>query len=131
MPEYKFAHVHLISVDPIKTAEFYENYLGARREAVRETPDGATNVDLNLGGIRLQIRHPRPKALQQTDSLTDCRLEHIALFTDDIDAAVNDLKANGVKFVQPIMHKPLHRLTFFIAPENVLVELMEPNKSPR
>jgi phosphotransferase system glucose/maltose/N-acetylglucosamine-specific IIC component len=78
--------------------------------------------------IQLQIRHPRPKALQQSDSLTECRLEHIALLTDDIDTSVNDLKANGVKFVQPIVQMPMHRLPFFIAPENVLVELMEPKK---
>ena len=128
MPEYKFAHVHLISLDPIKTAEFYENVLGARREAVQKTPDGATNVVLNLGGIRLQIRQPRPKALLQIDSATDCRLEHIALLTDDLDASVNDLKANGAEFVQATRQTPMGRVTFFIAPENVLVELMEPNK---
>jgi predicted enzyme related to lactoylglutathione lyase len=128
MPEYKFAHVHLISLDPIKTAEFYENVLGARREAVQKTPDGATNVVLNLGGTRLQIRQPRPKALLRIDSATDCRLEHIALLTDDLDASVNDLKANGIEFVQATRQTPMGRVTFFIAPENVLIELMEPNK---
>jgi catechol 2,3-dioxygenase-like lactoylglutathione lyase family enzyme len=128
MPEYKFAHVHLISQDPVKTAEFYESALGAKREAVRQTSDGSTNVDLDLGGTRLCIRQPRPKPLQQLDSSTECILEHIGLFTDDFDATVNDLKARGVKFVQEIKQLPTHRVTFFIAPENVLVELMESHK---
>jgi catechol 2,3-dioxygenase-like lactoylglutathione lyase family enzyme len=128
MPEYKFAHVHLISQDPLKTAEFYENVLGAKREGVRKTSDGATNVDLELGGTKLLIRQPRPKPLQQLDSSTECILEHIGLFTNDFDAAVNDLKAKGIKFVQEIKQLPTHRVTFFIAPENVLVELMEPHK---
>jgi catechol 2,3-dioxygenase-like lactoylglutathione lyase family enzyme len=128
MPEYKFFHVHLISQDPLKTADFYENVLGAKREAVRQTSDGSTNVNLDLGGTKLFIRQPRPKPLQQLDSSTDCILEHIGLFTDDFDASVNDLKARGVNFVQEIKQLPTHRVTFFIAPENVLVELMESHK---
>ena len=128
MTKYKFAHVHLISQDPVKTAEFYENVLGATREAVRQTSDGSTNVNLDLGGTKLFIRQPRPKPLQKLDSSTDCILEHIGLFTDDFDASVKDLKAKGVKFVQETKQLPTHRVTFFIAPENVLVELMESQK---
>ena len=129
MPEYRFAHVHLISADPIKTAEFYEKNLGAQREAVRKTADGCTNVDLNLGGTRLQIRQPRPKALLPRDfSPNEGGLEHIGLYTDDFDGSVNALKANGVLFVQEVRRMPTHDVAFFLAPENVLVELMSLNK---
>jgi hypothetical protein len=102
--------------------------LGAKRETVRKTSDGSTNANLDLGGTKLFIREPRPTPLQQLDSSTDCILEHIGLFADDFDTAVNDLKAKGVKFVQEIKQLPTHRVTFFIAPENVLVELMESPK---
>ena len=129
MPEYKFAHVHLISADPVKTAEFYEKNLGAQREAVRKTSDGCTNVDLHLGGVRLQIRQPRPKALLPTDfSPNEGGLEHIGLYTDDFDASVNGLKANGVHFVQEVRQLPTRKVTFFLAPDNVLVELMSSKK---
>lgn len=125
MPEYKFAHVHIISADPVKTAEFYEQNLGAQREAVRKTSDGCTNVDLDLGGTRLQIREPRPKALLPADcSPNGGGLEHIGLYTDDFEASINALKANGVQFVQEVRQLSTHKVTFFLAPEKVLVELM-------
>jgi len=125
MPKYKFAHVHVISVDPVKTAEFYEKNLGAKIEGVRKVSDGSTNVDLDLGGTKLLIRQPRQKALLPADySPNEGGVEHIGLYTDDIDASVNELKANDVPFVQEVRQLPTHKVAFFLAPENVLVELM-------
>jgi catechol 2,3-dioxygenase-like lactoylglutathione lyase family enzyme len=124
MANYWFDHVHLISPDPIKTAEFYERCLGATRGPVNKTPDGVMTLDLNLKGTIIKARQPRPKTLLPDSPLTG--LEHFAVQTDDIEGAVAELKAKGVKFLKEITQSfPGVRATFFVGPEGVLIELIE------
>ena len=127
MQDYYYDHVHLTSPDPLKTAEFYEKMFGAKRTNVRETPDGRTVVELNLNSSRILITHPLVKP-DPTPHLpgTSYGLEHFGLVTDNIEAAVAELKANGVKFRDEIREvRPGVKIAFVWAPENVLIELVE------
>jgi methylmalonyl-CoA/ethylmalonyl-CoA epimerase len=124
MANYWFDHVHVIGPDPMKTAEFYERFLSAKRGAVSKLPDGTITLDLDLKGTTIKVRQPRAKTLLPNSPLTG--LEHFALQTDDIEEAVAELKAKGVKFLKDITESfPGVKATFFVAPEGVLIELIE------
>ncbi|MFC1940938.1 VOC family protein [Chloroflexota bacterium] len=126
MPNYWFDHVHLISPDPIKTAEFYEKTFGAERGAISELSDGRTSVVLNLSGVAIRVMSPRTQPLVPSTSQTG--LEHFGIRTDDLEAAVAELKTKGVQVVQDVtVVRPGLKISFFLAPENVLVELLETN----
>ncbi|MFC2025099.1 VOC family protein [Chloroflexota bacterium] len=126
MPNYWFDHVHLLSPDPIKTAKFYEKTFGAKKVTVSELSDGRTSVELNLSGVAIRVMSPRTQPLVPNASPTG--LEHFGIRTDDLEAAVTELKTKGVQVVQDIkVVRPGLKISFVLAPENVLVELLETN----
>ena len=123
MPSYKLDHIHLNSPDPLKTAEFYEKALGAKRVSIGDIPGGRTIVDLDINGLTIKVTHPRAKP---ASFMTDYGLDHFGLITDDLEKAVGEFKAKGVKFVQEITEiRPGVKISFFLSPENVWVELVE------
>ena len=129
MPDYCHDHIHLVSPDPLKTAQFYEMMFNARRVGVREVGDGRTSVELDLNGSAVLITSPRAQ-LESTQSAleTGSGLEHFGVKTDNLEAAVADLKAKGVKFRDEIREvRSGVKISFLWAPENVLIELLERN----
>lgn len=127
MPQYFYDHVHIVSPDPLKTAEFYEKAFNAKRVSVQERPDGRTSVDLNLNGSRVLIINTTPGDRREGDAPRKYYgLEHFGVRTDNLDEAVKNLKAMGIQFVQDITApRPGARLSFLMAPDNVLIELFE------
>ena len=85
---YRFHHRHLIVADVAKAAAFYENTLGAKKVQEMEFR-GIPIVRLELDGLPLTIS-------QQIHAGVG---DHIGLAVDDFDAAVSELRANGVKFI--------------------------------
>ena len=127
MPNYWYDHIHLISPDPLRTAQFYESMFNAERVSTRELPDGRTSVELNLNGSRILLtqRPVQPESAFMR-SVTGSGLEHFGIRTDNLEAAVADLKAKGVQFRDEIrVIRPGVKISFLWAPENVLVELLE------
>jgi predicted enzyme related to lactoylglutathione lyase len=119
VPEYNYEHVHLISADPEKTADFYIRLLGAKQLASATLPGGMKMVRLDLGGSLIIISSSRVQPPVYG-------LDHFGLTTDDLDASVTELKAAGCKFrMEPTEIAPGTRIAFFWTPENVLIELVE------
>ena len=119
MPEYQLDHIHLMSPDPVKTAEFYEKAFGARRVNVSEMGEGRKNVSLDLSGITLLISQAREETVQNG-------LSHFGIRTDDLETAVKELKADGVQFTTEITQvRPDFKISFLTAPENVSIELQQ------
>lgn len=123
MPKYWYDHVHLMSPDVVKTAEFYEKHFGAIRVYLRELPGGAKSASLNLNGSRILIA-------QSSESIAAAvpagGLEHFGIRTDNLEAAVKTLKANGVKFRNEIVEiRPGVKIAYLWGPDNVLIELLE------
>jgi catechol 2,3-dioxygenase-like lactoylglutathione lyase family enzyme len=126
MPNYRFDHVHLISHNPLSTAEFYEKTFGAKRDSLNELPDGRILVSVALDGASIKVTNPRPEPLGPNILPDGCGLEHFGLRTDNIEEAAAELKANGVKCVQEIKTiNPSTRVAFFVSPEDILIELLE------
>ena len=126
MPNYWFDHVHLISPDALKTAQFYEKMFNAKRVRTRELADGRTSVELDINGSRVLIieRAAQPEPAP-TPSGAGYGLEHFGLRTDNLEAAVTELKAKGVQFKEEIREVPAGKVSFLWAPENVLIEILE------
>ncbi len=126
MPNYWFDHVQLVSPDPQKTADFYENTFGAKKNSSVDLPDGRTLRAVSIDGILINATSPRAKPLAPNTLPGGCGLEHFGLGTDNLIEAVAELKAIGLECAQEITAvSPTSRVAFFISPDNVLIELKE------
>ncbi len=127
MPNYWMDHVHLVSKDPVKTAGFYEKAFAAKKED-ETLPDGRLLLTRILGNdeVTIKISNPRPKPLAPNTLPDGCGLEHYGIQTDNIEAAVTELKAMGVEFVQDVTALPSGtRISFFLTPDGELIELLQ------
>lgn len=119
MPNYWFDHIHLMSPDPLSTAEFYEKTFGARQVAVRDLGNGRVSVNINLNGTTILVS-------KTSSDDAETGLIHFGIRTDNLDEAVDELKAKGVKFTRDITEvQPGFKISFLLAPESVPVELQE------
>ena len=128
MPNYWMEHVHLVSKDPLKTAEFYEKTFGAKMAERSTLYDGRILLSQLLDGdvVSIKISNPRDKPLSPNTLPDGCGLEHYGIQTDDIEAAVADLKGRGIRFVQDIIEQPSGvKVAFFLSPDDVLIELLQ------
>jgi len=127
MPSYGYDHIHLVSPDSLKTAEFYEKMFNAKRVSVTDSGGGRVSVVLDLNGSRLLIKSGNVKTETAPGSSEPAHgLEHFGIVTDDLETAVAELKAKGVKFRDEIREiRPGVKISFLWAPENVLIELLE------
>jgi len=128
MPKYWFDHVHLVSPDSVKTAEFYEKIFSAKNEGIHELADGRILASIGLDGASIKVTPPRAKPLVPNTLPGGCGLEHFGLRTDNLEEAVAELKAKGLNFVQDVTAiNPQTKIAFFLSPEDVLVEILEIN----
>ncbi|MFC2005316.1 VOC family protein [Chloroflexota bacterium] len=119
MPIYLLDHIHLMSPEPVKTAEFYEKMFAARRVSMRDEGDGRAMVKLDLNGITILIN-------QRTGANAQVGLVHFGIRTDNLDEAVATMKSDGVEFTQDIKEiRPDFKISFLKAPEDVSIELQE------
>jgi len=127
VPSYWYDHIHLVSPDAVKTAEFYEKMFNAKRVSVREATPGQVSVELSLNGSRVLIKTGNVRTEAAPGSEDPAHgIEHFGIKTDDLETAVAELKAKGVQFRDEIREiRPGVKISFLWAPENVLIELME------
>jgi lactoylglutathione lyase len=119
MPEYTFEHLHLISEDPQKTADFYVKYLGAQMINVITTPSGAKAVRLKIKDAMIIIS-PR----RTGNSFTG--LEHFGMITDNLNNSLSELQIAGCTLRGETQVMPNGtRIAFILTPENVMVELLQ------
>ncbi len=119
MADYWLDHIHLMSPDPLKTAEFYEKMFGASRVSARDEGDGRAMAKLDLNGITLLIS-------QRTGDDAQFGLVHFGIGTENLEKAVATMKADGVEFTTEVREvRPGFKISFLTAPEGVSIELQE------
>lgn len=124
MPNFQCDHFHLRSLDPDKSARFYEEMFGAKRLGTEENA-GKLRVVVELGGVRLFIEEV-PPGTHAAPEPPYLGLEHIGLAVSGIDAIVAELKKKGAEFVvEPRSPRPGTRIAFIRGPENVRIELVD------
>ncbi|MFH1381414.1 MAG: VOC family protein [Chloroflexota bacterium] len=119
MPKYWFDHIHLMSPDPVKTGEFYEQMFGAKK-VIRDLGKGRIIVEVDFNGTLILV--------SKAGDTTQPGLVHFGIATDNVEKSAAELKAKGVRFTQEVREvRPGFKMSFLLAPENVTVELQEGN----
>lgn len=135
-PAFSFDHVHLISPDPAKTAQWYVDILGATLTA-DTSAYGAPQIFLELGGATIIIRGQRAgeapvarKAMRpfaNYSSHDTWGIDHFGfMYKGDLAAFCEQLRAKGVTF--PVALKTGNNgslLCYIAAPDGVSIELMQ------
>lgn len=119
-------HVAIIVSDYKKSKEFYVEKLGfpVVREVYREDR-GDWKLDLKAGDCELEIfgvDNP-PKRVTRPEA---CGLRHLAFRVDNIEEAVEWLKARGIE-TEPVRMDPYTQshMTFFSDPDGLPLEIHE------
>jgi predicted enzyme related to lactoylglutathione lyase len=121
MAKYKFDHIHLMSPDPVKTAEFYQKNFGATITEKIEMGDGRVMLNMDLGGVSVLISKTADEKLHG--------LAHFGMKTPHLKEAVDELKAKDVKFTMEVTKiNPKLTISFLQAPDNMRMELSESDK---
>ncbi len=119
MPTYTFDHIHLISPDPEKTADFYEKTFGAKK-SIRDLGGGRKAVAVDLNGTKILIRGKNEGEAEKPS------LDHYGIRTDNLEKAVAELKKQGVTFTAEIRQlRPDMKISFLRTPDGVSIELQE------
>ena len=119
MPSYTFDHIHLISTDPEKTADFYAMMFGGKK-SVRDLGGGRKAVSVDLNGTNILIRG---KNEGEEDKPS---LDHFGIRTENLEKAVAELKAQGTEFTMEIRQiRPDFKISYVRTPDGVSIELQQ------
>lgn len=127
MTKFWFDHLHLVVPDPEKIAEFFVKAFGAEKVSVGKLPDGRIRAELNITGGRMIINTPAPKDSRVPDDpQRRYGAEHFGMKVDNLEIALQECQTAGAKLVMEVTQiRPGVKIAFFMAPDNVLVELLE------
>jgi lactoylglutathione lyase len=125
MATFTYDHIHIRSTDPEKTAAYYERMFEA--EIIRTPQDGATRIDMKIGGANVFIAPVAAGSGVNPPPVTPYQgLDHFGLEVQDIDKVVADLKAKGAEFTMELKQaRPGVRICFVRGPEGVSIEVLE------
>ncbi len=119
MPSYVFDHIHLISPDPAKTADFYAKTFGAKK-VIKDLGPGRQAVSVDLAGTSILIRQAGDADKGKPS------LDHYGLRTDNLEAAIKELKAAGVEVTMEIRAiRPDFKIAFIRTPDGVSIEIVQ------
>ena len=113
----KLNHLHLKTRDPEATAKFYVDTLGAK--IVSQSASGSYRIDLH--GLSLNVS----KFLDAQKREQKYGMEHLAIDTDELDAIVEKLKAQGIHILEETVVSGGRRVCFFEGPDGVQLEFIE------
>ena len=122
-----FHHAALIVSDYDRSRHFYTQVLGLRVLAENFRAErGSWKLDLALpGGGQIELfSFPQPPPRPSTPEA--CGLRHLAFSVEDLDSAIQALKAQGVA-VEPVRTDAYtgRRFTFLADPDGLPLELCE------
>ncbi|MBT8359379.1 MAG: VOC family protein [Deltaproteobacteria bacterium] len=126
MPKYHVDHLHLICPNIEETKNWYCEVFGGKVTFEGDFKGKQVYyVDVNGFSIimieQFPDQDPIPATIQTKEGL-----DHFGFAVEDMDAAVADLRAKGVKFVvEPMQVRPGLRIAYIEAPDKVRIELSE------
>lgn len=135
-PAFRFDHVHIISENPRKSADWYVEMFGATI-AADTVARGAPQIFVDLGGMTILIRGRRPgetpaaarpiQAFGDFSSHNNLGIDHFGFMYDgDLSAFCNGLRAKGVTFPVELKQGVGGSLLCYVAaPDGVSIELMQ------
>ena len=129
-PRISFDHIHLISRDPVKAADWYVEKLDGRITASTEVR-GAPQVLVQFEGATIIIRGQRTGESASVKGGLQWGIDHYGFQVDtDFDDYCSQLKSRGVVFdLDPMDFGPELRIAFIQAPDGVSIELLYRKKN--
>jgi|SRR5690554_3542184 len=128
MQKFRCDHIHLKSNDVEKTAQWYCDVLGAKITFEGKFR-GSKVYYFDINGMtfivfgKLEGEEPLPASINSRIGV-----DHFGFEVDQIDAAVDELKAKGVNILEePTDVRPGLRIAYFEAPDSVRIELSQRN----
>ena len=116
----KLNHVHLKTRNPDKTVQFYVDTFGAK--ILNKNARGGYRIDLL--GLELNVSN----FLEEQTREQKYGMEHIAIDTDELDALVKKLEAQGIRILEKTVVSGGRRVCFFEGPDGVQLEFIEMKK---
>jgi catechol 2,3-dioxygenase-like lactoylglutathione lyase family enzyme len=119
-------HIHIVTLDPMKLAAFYEKVLGAKITRTGTLPNGGVSVSLDLAGTRIAIMVPdtADKRDPADNPHKHFGLEHLGIRTDDAESLLKKAVAEGATIMQNV-GPPSVKLVYLMTPENIMIEITE------
>lgn len=126
MQTYRVDHLHLISPNIDETKDWYCRVFGGKVTFEGDFKGKKVYyIDVNEFNIILIEQMPDEKPLTATIQTKE-GLDHFGFAIDDMDAAAEELRRKGVKFVVEPMHvRPGLRIAYVEGPDKVRIELSE------
>ena len=124
--KFGFDHVHLVGSDLDASERFYRDMFGAQTLS-RVEAGGSVNLRMRLDGVNLFIRTPRPTE-QVTEDGAQVRYtyDHFGVVAEDLSAAIEELRAKGVKVLQePRTVNPGTHVAFVEGPDHTRIEVLQ------
>ncbi len=123
--KYQFHHLHLICSNLEEMISFFSEDLGAKLVERRKfvTADGAT-LDLNGCTINLRVAREGEEILDD-ESRSHYGYNHLALETEDLDAAYGELTEKGFTFTGPPKDLGKVKVAFVKGPDYIEIALMQ------
>jgi len=115
-------HVHLFASRVQETIDFYREFFGGRVVLDMEIA-GARNVFIQVGSGRIHLYDQPPKTPGAGS------IHHFGIQTDDVARDYETLRSAGVSFRKPVTDLGYMKYVMVPAPDGVLIELFEVNKS--
>ncbi len=127
----KIDHLAIVVHNIEEALQIYEGALGLELTDVEEVPEQAVRIAfLPVGDSEIELVEPLT-ADSGTAKFLDKRgegLHHICLEVDDIEAALRDLAAKGIRLIDKQPRQGAHGRVAFLHPKSthgVLIELIE------
>jgi catechol 2,3-dioxygenase-like lactoylglutathione lyase family enzyme len=111
-------HAHLFASDIAATIAFFTRILGAS-VVWDEEAAGVRNVRLALGRAFIHLYDQPPRGARGG------AIHHLGIETDDLDALVARMKADGCALRNAIREEPRFRYAMVEGPDGLLLELFE------
>jgi len=133
-----FDHIHIYSKQPEEAANFYSHYFECE-ELYRKKGTGGSRIFLSLGGQVIVIG-PLPSDRAAFSSVGrdehphqhKIGLDHFGVCVKDLDAAVKELREQGVQILaEPVKGPSGISYAFIAAPDDVIIELTQYGVLPK
>jgi catechol 2,3-dioxygenase-like lactoylglutathione lyase family enzyme len=96
-PQWRFTHVHVYASDPQVTVDWLQR-LGGEVVSERQHPGRPRSYEIAIGGQLVQVRgRTDAEHFAGTPGERTYGLDHIGLAVDDLDAALEVLRARGIE----------------------------------
>ena len=132
-----FEHVHIISKEPEKAAQWYVDVLGGEVLYKAEDLRGAPQIGVQFEGVKILVRGQRPgeepgnkdslQSFEDYVSHNQWGTDHFAfkIFGDLVEFCDGVKERGGDVSVEPHEFMPGSRIAFLSAPDGVSIELVE------